>query len=187
MHQVCGPTGVALRPDRGGQEGKLRICMTTAQAQPIARASERGAATRSALLAAAREVFTTEGYAQAAVTDIVNRAGASVGSLYHHFSGKADLYLSLYEELNQAQAERTRRAGRRARDAGITDPKQLFLVGAREDLNVCVEQPELFRLFVGGDGPPGFDLVRRQRPPARGAPGSSGIHVGGPRPPPAPV
>jgi AcrR family transcriptional regulator len=137
--------------------------MTTGQAQPSARASERGAATRSALLSAAREVFTTEGYAQSAVTDIVNKAGASVGSLYHHFSGKADLYLTLYEELNRDQAERARRAVRRSRDAGITDPKQLFLVGAREYLNVCVEQPELFRLFVGGDGPPGFDLVRRQR------------------------
>ena len=139
--------------------------MTTDQAQPIARSSERGAATRSALLAAAREVFTTEGYAQAAVTDIVNRAGASVGSLYHHFSGKADLYQTLYEELNRGQAERTRRAVRRARDAGITDPQQLFLVGAREYLNVCVEQPELFRLFILGDGPPGFGPVhtRRQR------------------------
>src|SRR5260221_471585 len=84
--------------------------MTTDQAQPIAKASERGAATRSALLAAAREVFTTEGYAQAAVTDIVNRAGARVGSLYHHFSGKADRYLTLHDELNHDQVERTRRA-----------------------------------------------------------------------------
>jgi AcrR family transcriptional regulator len=129
----------------------------------IARASDRGAATRSALLAAAREIFTTEGYAQAAVTDIVTRAGASVGSLYHHFSGKADLYLTLFEELHTDQVERTRRAVRGARDAGITDPQQLFLVGAREYLNVCMEQPQLFRLFVKGDGPPGFDLVRRQR------------------------
>jgi AcrR family transcriptional regulator len=137
--------------------------MTTDQAQPAARASERGAATRSALLTAAREVFTTEGYAQAGVTDIVNKAGASVGSLYHHFSGKADLYLTLFEELNNEQAGRTRRAMRGARDAGITDPKQLFLVGAREYLDVCAEQRELFRLFVSGDGPPGFDLVRRQR------------------------
>ena len=137
--------------------------MTTDQAQPVARASERGAATRSALLTAAREVFTTEGYAQAGVTDIVNKAGASVGSLYHHFSGKADLYLTLFEELNNEQAGRTRRAMRGARDAGITDPKQLFLVGAREYLDVCAEQRELFRLFVAGDGPPGFDLVRRQR------------------------
>jgi AcrR family transcriptional regulator len=145
------------------RETEQRIRMTTDQAQPIARSSERGAATRSALLAAAREVFTTEGYAQAAVTDIVNRAGASVGSLYHHFSGKADLYQTLYEELNRDQAERTRRAVRRARDAGITDPQQLFLVGAREYLNVCVEQPELYRLFIQGDGPPGFSLVQRQR------------------------
>jgi AcrR family transcriptional regulator len=137
--------------------------MTTDQAQPAARASERGAATRSALLSAAREVFTTEGYAQAGVTDIVNRAGASVGSLYHHFSGKADLFLTLFEELNNDHAERTRAAVRQARDAGITDPQQLFLIGAREYLDMCVEQRELFRLFVRGDGPPGFDLVRRQR------------------------
>jgi len=137
--------------------------MTTDQAQPVVKASERGAATRSALLTAAREVFTTEGYAQAGVTGIVNRAGASVGSLYHHFSGKADLYLTLFEELNNEHAERTRRAMRRARDAGVTDPQQLFLVGAREYLDVCMEQRELFRLFVSGDGPPGFDLVRRQR------------------------
>jgi AcrR family transcriptional regulator len=137
--------------------------MTTDQAPPAARASERGAATRSALLSAAREVFTTEGYAQAGVTDIVNRAGASVGSLYHHFSGKADLYLTLFEDLNNDHAERTRAAIRRARDAGITDPQQLFLIGAREYLDMCVEQRELFRLFVRGDGPPGFDLVRRQR------------------------
>jgi len=137
--------------------------MTADQASPGASASERGAATRSALLAAAREVFTIEGYARAGVTDIVNRAGASVGSMYHHFSGKADLYLTLFEELNNDQAEQTRRAVRNAREAGITGSWQLFLVGAREYLDVCVEQRELFRLFVGGDGPPGFDLVRRRR------------------------
>jgi AcrR family transcriptional regulator len=144
-------------------EGALPIGMTTDQPQPVGKPSERGAATRSALLIAAREVFTTEGYAQAGVTGIVNKAGASVGSLYHHFSGKADLYLTLFEELNRELAGRIRRATRGARDAGITDPKQLFLVGAREYLDVCMEQRELFRLFVSGDGPPGFDLVRRQR------------------------
>jgi AcrR family transcriptional regulator len=137
--------------------------MSADQIQSIARASERGAATRNALLAAAREVFTTVGYAQAAVTDIVNRAGASVGSLYHHFSGKAELYLALFGELNNDQAERTRAAVREARDAGVSDPKQLFLIGAREYLDVCMEQRELLRLFSSGDGPPGFDLVRRQR------------------------
>jgi AcrR family transcriptional regulator len=139
------------------------IRKTSERAQPIQKTSERGAATRTALLAAARHVFTTEGYAQAGVTGIVNRAGASVGSLYHHFSGKADLYLTLFEELNNEQADRTRRAVRGARDAGIADPQQLFLVGAREYLDVCMEQRELLRLFVSGDGPPGFDPLRQRR------------------------
>lgn len=137
--------------------------MTTDQAPPAARTSERGAATRSALLAAAREVFTSVGYAQAGVMEIVTRAGASVGSLYHHFSGKADLYGTLFEELHQDQAERTRIAVRRAREAGSSDPRQLFLAGARGYLGCCVEQRELSALFVRGDGPPGFDQVRRQR------------------------
>jgi AcrR family transcriptional regulator len=137
--------------------------MTTDQAQPAARPSERGAATRTGLLAAAREVFTSVGYAQAGVTDIVTRAGASVGSLYHHFSGKADLFVTLYEELHRDQVERTRLAVKRARDAGVTDPRQLFLVGARGYLDGCVAQRELSALFVRGDGPPGFDLVRRER------------------------
>ena len=137
--------------------------MTTDQAQPAARPSERGAATRTGLLAAAREVFTSVGYAQAGVTDIVTRAGASVGSLYHHFSGKADLFVTLYEELHRDQVERTRLAVKRARDAGVTDPQQLFLAGARGYLDGCVAQRELSALFVRGDGPPGFDLVRRER------------------------
>jgi AcrR family transcriptional regulator len=137
--------------------------MTTDQAQPITRLSERGAATRTALLMAAREIFLTEGYAQAGVTEIVARAGASVGSLYHHFSGKAELYLALFEELHDDQVKRTRHAVRAAREAGVRDSRQLFLVGARAYLDGCVAQRDLTSLFVRGDGPPGFDLVMRTR------------------------
>jgi AcrR family transcriptional regulator len=137
--------------------------MTTDIPEPIVRASERGAATRAALIAAARDVFTSVGYAQAGVTDVVARAGASVGSLYHHFTGKADLYFTLFEDFHQSQAQRARRAVRGARDAGVTEPKQLFLAGARAYLDGCVEERELARLFVRGDGPPGFDLLMRQR------------------------
>lgn len=129
----------------------------------MARPSERGAATRTALLAAAREIFLSEGYAQAGITEIVARAGASVGSLYHHFSGKADLYLALFEKLHEDQAQRTRLAVRGAREAGVSDPRQLFLVGARAYLDGCVQQREQALLFARGDGPPGFDLVMRRR------------------------
>ena len=111
----------------------------------VSRLSERGAATRSGLLTAAREVFTSTGYAQAGVTDIVATAGASVGSLYHHFTGKADLYLTLFEEFHADQSERARAAGRAARARGVTDPKELFLAGAGAYLDGCFEQRELAR------------------------------------------
>lgn len=137
--------------------------MTTEVPQPATRVSERGAATRSGLLAAARDVFTSTGYAQAGVTDIVATAGASVGSLYHHFTGKADLYLTLFEEFHEDQAERSRAAVRRSRAAGETDPKVLFLAGAGAYLDGCFEQRDLARLFVSGDAPPGFDVVMRRR------------------------
>ena len=138
--------------------------MTTDQIPAAARpASDRGAATRSGLLAAARAVFISEGYAQAAVTDIVARAGASVGSLYHHFSGKAALYLALFDELHSVSAEQTRAAVRCARDAGVTDPMQLFLIGARAYLDGSIAQHELASLFARADGPPGFELVWQER------------------------
>jgi len=137
--------------------------MTTDQVVPAARATDRGTSTRGALLAAAREVFTRVGYAQAGVSDIVTLAGASVGSLYHHFSGKADLYLTLYEELSTEFTERTRTAARQLRSTGVTDPTQLFLAGARAYLDVCIEQRQLSGLFARGDGPPGFEVLWRQR------------------------
>ncbi|TDC64523.1 TetR/AcrR family transcriptional regulator [Actinomadura sp. GC306] len=128
-----------------------------------ARTSDRGAATRGALLAAARDVFCESGFAQAAVTDIVAKAGASVGSLYHHFNGKADLYLTLFEEFQGDQQERTRQAVNAVREAGETDPMRLFIAGAGAYLNGCIEERDVARLFISGDGPPGFDRVMRQR------------------------
>jgi len=104
-----------------------------------------------------------EGYAQAGVTDIVALAGASVGSMYHHFSGKADLYRALFEELHDEHDERTRKAVRECRDRGVTDPMLLLLAGARGYLDFCIEQRELVGMFARGDGPPGFEAMRRQR------------------------
>jgi AcrR family transcriptional regulator len=133
------------------------------QTAAAGRTADRGASTRATLLAAAREVFTQQGYAQAAITDIVALAGASVGSLYHHFAGKADLYLALYEELNDAHEARTRAAVRELRETGAADPMRLLLAGARGYLDVCIEQRETTAMFARGDGPPGFELMWRRR------------------------
>ncbi|GAA3095006.1 TetR/AcrR family transcriptional regulator [Streptosporangium carneum] len=128
-----------------------------------ARTSERGAATRVALLAAAREVFVTSGFAEAGVTDIVSRAEASVGSLYHHFSGKADLYLTLFDEFQERQTQRTKQAVHTARAGGESDPMRLFVAGARAYLEGCLAEREISALFLRGDGPPGFEVTMRDR------------------------
>lgn len=128
-----------------------------------ARTSERGAATRAALLSAAREIFVTSGFAEAGVTDVVARAGASVGSLYHHFSGKADLYLTLFDEFQARQTQRTKQAVGEARAAGESDPMRLFIAGARAYLEGCLAEREISALFLRGDGPPGFEVIVRDR------------------------
>ncbi|MFB9678196.1 TetR/AcrR family transcriptional regulator [Streptosporangium vulgare] len=128
-----------------------------------ARTSERGAATRVALLSAAREIFVTSGFAETGVTDVVARAGASVGSLYHHFSGKADLYLTLFEEFQTRQTQRTKQAVQDARAEGESDPMRLFIAGARAYLEGCLAEREISALFLRGDGPPGFELIMRDR------------------------
>src|SRR5690349_22254310 len=96
--------------------------------------SIRSAGTRSALLEAAREVFAASGFAEASIADVVGRAGASVGSLYHHFGGKAELYIALFEDFQSGQEERAASAVREARARGERDPLMLFLAGGRSYL-----------------------------------------------------
>ena len=125
--------------------------------------SGRATGTRTALLAAAREVFAASGFAEASIADMVGRAGASVGSLYHHFGGKAELYLALFEDYQSGQEARAANAVRAARAAGERDPLALFLVGGASYLEGCWAERELARMFLAGGGPPGFELLGRRR------------------------
>jgi AcrR family transcriptional regulator len=116
------------------------------------------------LLAAAGDVFAESGFADANIADVVARAGASVGSLYHHFGGKADLYLALFEDYQARQEERAAAAVRAARSDGrLHQPVELFVAGAAAYLAGCWEERELSRLFLAGGGPPGFELIARRR------------------------
>jgi AcrR family transcriptional regulator len=118
--------------------------------------------TRGQLLAAAREVFAEQGYTCAKVTDIAARAGLSVGSIYHHFGGKSELYLALWRRYNLAREDAAGRAVARARHAGVTDPAALWAAGARAMLRTTWKRRDLAALFCGGDGPPDFADVRQR-------------------------
>lgn len=67
--------------------------------------AERSAATRDALVAAARSLFSADGYAGTPREEIVARAGVTRGALQHHFGDKAGLFLAVYEEVEKEVVE----------------------------------------------------------------------------------
>ena len=91
--------------------------------------------TRAALLGAARTVFSERGYAGAGIAEIVARAGVSAPVLYHHFAGKADLYLAVaadvYDEVLSALEAA---AGGRGRGGAFVERLDAVLAAAA-DLN----------------------------------------------------
>ncbi|MCG5215035.1 TetR/AcrR family transcriptional regulator [Streptosporangium sp. KLBMP 9127] len=123
----------------------------------------RTAQTRRSMLQAAREVFGEHGFAEASVADVVGRAGSSVGSLYHHFGGKTELFMALWEEHQAAHEEAAAGTVAAVKHEGVRDPMALFIAGARAFLEGSWERRDLARLFMDRDGPPGFELMRRTR------------------------
>ncbi len=67
-------------------------------------------ARRAQLLTAAQEVFVAQGYHQAAMDDIAERAGVSKPVLYQHFPSKLELYLSLLDVHAESLVARVREA-----------------------------------------------------------------------------
>src|SRR5438046_7597406 len=63
--------------------------------------ADQSEATRAALIAAARELFATRGYAAVATEEIVRAAGVTRGALYHHFAGKQELFQAVYEAVEE--------------------------------------------------------------------------------------
>ena len=62
---------------------------------------ERSASTRAKLLRAARVLFARSGYANVGTEEIVRRAGVTRGALYHQFPSKEDLFVAVYEQIEQ--------------------------------------------------------------------------------------
>ena len=130
--------------------------------QPVARRWSSTESVRTEFLDAARVVFAKRGFTDASVTEVVERAGASVGSLYHHFGSKSDLFLALWQRHHDDQMAIAREGVAQARRAGVTDPFDLFVAGARAFLEVTWSRRDLVRIFQVGDTPPGFQEVLRR-------------------------
>jgi AcrR family transcriptional regulator len=59
--------------------------------------SRKGAQTRARLLTAAKEIFEENGFLDARISDIAERAGLSHGSFYHYFESKEEIFREVAE------------------------------------------------------------------------------------------
>src|ERR1700750_1967366 len=67
---------------------------------------ERSAATRDALIAAARALWGQRGYTEVGTPEIATAAGVTRGAMYHQFADKAALFLAVVAAVEQAVARR---------------------------------------------------------------------------------
>lgn len=79
--------------------------------------TKRGEATRGRLLEAAEAVFAEQGYHEASIVKITERAGIGLGTFYLYFDSKQTIFEALVIDLNRrvrhAMAEEMGRAGSR--------------------------------------------------------------------------
>jgi len=111
------------------------------------RAGRRRLRTRAALLAAAREVFASQGVDASTIQDITEAADVAKGSFYNHFDSKHAILRAVGEqtltELGRALDVLT--------EPMSDDPARVLAVCIRHTLRACVEDPILgwFTLRAG--------------------------------------
>jgi AcrR family transcriptional regulator len=110
--------------------------------------ADRTALTRTALIAAARELFAEHGYAQIGTERVAQAAGVTRGALYHQFSDKAELFAAVLEAV---EVDITTRLIEVVSAVASVDPVDSLIAGVDAWLDASTE-PEV-RQIVLLDGP----------------------------------
>ena len=112
----------------------------------MARQAERRAATSAAILAAARDLFRTEGYEAVSINDIAAAAGCTKGACYHHFATKPAIFDQLFDYV---QAEIAAEVSARPPAAGEGEDVMAGAIGA---YLAAANRPDVRRILLI-DGP----------------------------------
>ncbi len=98
----------------------------------MAKQAERRAATRAAILAAARQLFGLHGFAAVTVDRVAAAAGIAKGAVYHHFPTKHDLFAAVFEQVSTDLAADVATASR-----GQPDILAAMVAGTRSYFAAC--------------------------------------------------
>jgi AcrR family transcriptional regulator len=109
------------------------------------RVARRRARVRVDLLVAAHQVFTTRGFQEATISEIIHMADVAMGTFYLHFRDKGDLLVALAEE-----GLATLRAQIHATIAQAASEPLLPLI-IRTLLQTAYQQRDLFLLIEAGE------------------------------------
>lgn len=139
----------------------------------------RSAGTRKAVLDAARRLFNEKGYDGTNINDIVAASGVSVGSIYHQFGGKKEVFRALAESSLDRHKQVSERATKKAVAAGETDPLRIYAEGAKAYLLDTWKQRDIDRVTILLEGP-APEAARSREQQARYLHGTLGIKIGEP-------
>lgn len=115
-------------------------------------------ATQQRILDAATDVFAARGFTAATMADIVDHSGASIGSIYHHFGGKREVFLAIFERLAADVSSRIDSAPVRSAQLGR---QRALEASARVFLDAIWANRRAAMVLTSGDTPAGFDSVLR--------------------------
>ena len=118
----------------------------------------KSAATRAALIAAARELFTEAGYHATGTNDVVALASVTRGALYHHFTDKDDLFETVFLQVHDELTSAARIAVSQTADDTWTRLKAALAI----HLKLRAESREAQRILLI-DGPVVFGWERWQQ------------------------
>lgn len=111
----------------------------SAPTEPV---TERGRATKRALLDAAEAVFAENGFDAASVAEITRRAGVAQGTFYVHFADKHAAFLELVDYVNRSVRENGARA-----IAGIDGRPEQERAGLAAYFQHVADDPALYRII----------------------------------------
>ncbi|MEG8275294.1 TetR/AcrR family transcriptional regulator [Streptomyces sp. AHA2] len=116
--------------------------MTQSPDRPANRHERRRAATRSALIGAAREILAQSEGTDVSIQRIAEQADVGFGSFYNHFSSKAELFEAA---VTDALEEYGRRVD--ALTADIEDPAEVFAASVRLTVHLVESAPQIMQIL----------------------------------------
>jgi len=88
-------------PQTARKENDMSTTPPLTSEKPSGPRSRKGVETRSRLVSAAKEVFERDGFLEARISDIAERAGLSHGSFYHYFESKEEVFREVAAEVDE--------------------------------------------------------------------------------------